>query len=140
MKRIALLNSASVVITVALWDGVSAWQPVGIGGCASTVDVTSNAAVGTGCTYANGVFTAPTVTKPPDVDGFGVAVLADTSISMSTRLLVDNWVPGLGLALGAGNVSLISTAWADMIAQYSISSTDQSAVSALAATYAIPGL
>ena len=66
----------------------------------------------------------------PRPNGFGLAVFANSSITMATRLLVLNWIPGLALALQAANVPLISSTWADLIAENSISSNDQAAVEA----------
>ena len=139
MKTIALL-SGNVVVNLAIWDGSSPWDPVAAGLCDSTVDVTGQV-VALSSTYANGVFTPPSPATPaPDPNGFGSAVLADTAISMSARLLVASWVPGLALALQAGNVPLISSTWSDVVAQYSVSSADQTAIAALATQYGIPGL
>jgi hypothetical protein len=51
MKIIALILSGNV-IGLALWDGVSVWNPIAPGLCDTTVDVTSNAAVQPGSSYS----------------------------------------------------------------------------------------
>lgn len=141
MKSIALLLD-DVVQNVALWDGEAQWNPIQPGICDATVDVSSiSPPPQIGSTYAAGVFTPPSPPPPtPDPAAFGAAVLADTSISLASRILVASWIPGLVLALQAENLPLISSTWSDLCTQYSISSADQSAITALATQYAIPGL
>lgn len=141
MKTIAIMLNG-VVQNLAAWDGSSTWNPVEAGICDATIDVSDIVPPPQiGSTYAGGVFTPPAPPPAqPDPNAFGAAVLADSSITMASRLLVASWIPGLVLALQADNIPLISSTWSDLCTQYAISSADQSAITALATQYAIPGL
>lgn len=141
MNRIAMINSSGLVVNVALWDGVSPWDPVAAGLCASIVDVSSNLSVSAGSTYANGVFTPPEPVSPAaDPAAFALAVLSDPAITAATRLVVASWEPSLTVAIAAGNTAVISQVWALLVSQYSISADDRSAVAAIASAYSVPGI
>lgn len=147
MNRIALMNSASppAVITVAAWDGVSEWSPIGLTVAgqivASTEDVTATPQVCSGWTYAGGTWTAPTPAAPaPDPDGFVAAVVASATITAATKVIAMQALAALTVAVQAGNTAQISGMWSQLITLYSISSADQAAVSALATEYGIPGI
>lgn len=140
MKRIALLDTSGVCIGVALWDGLSAWDPVAAGLCASTADVTTETQIGPGCTYSGGAWTAAPAPSPPaDPNGFVTAV-AMSAVASATKLAAAKYLAALAAAVAAGNTPLISALWQLVIAEASISAADQSTVSALAAQHGIPGI
>lgn len=141
MKRIALLDGTGKCQTVALWDGLAAWDPVAAGLCASTQDVTAEPQVGPGWTYASGAWTAAPAPAPrPDPSGFVTAVAADSTLGDPTRLAAVNALASLAAAVAAKDAPLITAIWDLMVATYSISAADQAAVHAHAVAFAIPGI
>lgn len=139
--RIALLDSAGKCLSVALWDGVSAWDPVQAGLCASTQDVTSAPQVGPGWTQASGGWSAPAPPAPtPNPAGFLRAVALDTTISLAARNAMGPWLFGLSAALSVEDVALISTQWTNLVAGLPIGTADHAAIVAHSNAYAIPGI
>ena len=147
MKRIALIDIGTVV-NVASWDGVTPWSPIEPGVCDTTVDITGDPAVTIGAAFTGptgwlvaGTFgAAPAPLPAPSPASFAAAVLADALITASVRLVVANWEPSLTSAIAAGNATIISQVWALLVSEYSISTSDQSAVAALATANGIPGI
>ena len=60
IKRIAIIENG-VVVNVALWDGVTTWNPRG-----TTVDVTDKPSVGPRWTYDGADFIAPPRPADPE--------------------------------------------------------------------------
>lgn len=141
MKRIALLDGTGKCQTVALWDGVTAWNPVAAGLCASTQDVTATPQVGPGWTYASSAWSAPPPPAPlPNPSGFVTAVASDSTLAGPTRLAAVNALASLMAAVESGQTPLITAVWDLMIGVHGISSSDQAAVHAHAVANAIPGI
>lgn len=140
MQRIALLDTTGLCLSVALWDGESAWNPVAAGQCTSTQDVTATPHVAPGWTFAGGSWTAPTPPAPtPDPNGFVTAV-AESGVANATKLAAAKYLAALAAAVAAGNTALITALWDLVIAEASISTADQATVHALAVEYGIPGI
>ena len=144
--NIALILSGNV-FCVALWDGVSTWNPIHPGMCDTTVDVTDDPSVQVGSSYAGptgslatgGMFTAPAAPDPvPDPASFLMAVFNDGTLPVAFRLAAAPWLPVLTANLA--NPSLITEAWDSLAAQYSLTSAQQATVAGYATTYAIPGI
>ena len=140
MNQIAQIE-AGVVANVIQWETGSPYDPTA-GGRYTMVDITAlSPRPGIGATYSGGAFGAtPAPARSPDPNGFGAAVMGDSSITLSVRLLVASWVPALALALQAGNAALVSTTWSDLVTQYTISVADHSAVAAHASACGVPGI
>lgn len=148
MRIIAIILSGEVV-NLALWDGSTAWDPISVGHCDTTVDVTGIPGAEVGGAYAGptgplatgGAFSpAAPIAGQPDTPGFAAAVVASSAITQATKLLVANWEPALANAIAAGNTTLVSQVWSMLITANSIVSSDTSAVAALAAAFNVPGI
>lgn len=140
MKNIALLNGSGLCLTVALWDGVSAWNPVAAGQCASTQDVTSLPHIGPGWRLESGSWSAPPAPAPaPDPNGFVTAV-ARSAVANATKLAAAKYLAALAAAVAAGNTALITALWQMVIQEAAISTADQSTVHALAVAHGIGGI
>lgn len=139
MKRMALIRSGTVW-TVAAWDGVRPWDPIGAGLCDTLVDVTSQPTVGPGDTYSNGVFTHVPPTLPPDPAGFLRAVVEDATIATATRNALGPWLYSLAVAITAGDTGLISTEWNNLVSGLPVSSADRTAIAGYASAHNVPGI
>jgi hypothetical protein len=146
MHTVALILDDTVV-GLAVWDGVSAWNPVGAGLCSTTVDVTNDPAVQVGSGYSGptgslvtgGTFTAPPPPAPTPAPGaFLTAIFNDSTLPMAFRLAAAPWLPVL--TANMSNPALITQAWQALAAQYSLTSAQQTTVAGYATTYAIPGI
>lgn len=140
MKRIALIDSSGYCMSVALWDGVSTWDPVTAGQCTSTQDVTTDARIGPGWSYAAGAWTAPAPpAAAPDPNGFVTAV-ATSAVATPTKLAAAKYLAALTVAIAAGNTALITALWQLVVAEAPISTADQATVHALAVAHGIEGI
>jgi hypothetical protein len=146
MKTIALISNG-VVVSLAVWDGSSAWNQIVPGVSDTSVDVSNLPSVQVGSTYAGptgelangGAFTAPVPATPmPDPGLFLTAIFNDASLPVAFRLASAPWLPVLTANLSSP--SLITEAWEALAAQYGLTSAQQTTVVGYATTYAIPGI
>lgn len=139
MKRMALIRQG-IVWTVAAWDGIQPWDPIGAGLCDTLVDVTAQPTVGPGDTYANGVFTHVPPTPVPDPAGFLRSIVGDATIAVATRNALGPWLYSLAAAIQAGDTGLISTEWGNLVSGLPISSADHMTIAGYASAHNVPGI